>query len=306
MSHESRKVFTFVLKIISDRTGFFFWLFIRFVSAFLPLVTIYLYSLIIGQLENKAGLYTLFLTILLTFIIRLIDNYLRILSVARLEKAISDISFDIHNFFLSDLKSDSTENRHAAVQAIRNFSDAASVTLNLIKQPGVDSFVNLIFIPVILFVADFPSFIISLAYIAIYFLIDTYTTQRYSELKDIQNFKTEAYYAKLQDSNDFDLEQTSYTRHFRRLCKWSFVEWFNLQNTAVFFYCLNLFYMIYLVAIGQSDIAHLVLVVGYISQIQTYLNSFSQIKDSLADMNVGLKHLAKNKTISSVSLEDLI
>lgn len=306
MSRESRKVFAFVLKIVSNRRGFFFWLFIRFISAFLPLITIYLYSHIVEQLEKKVDFSFLILTIILTLIVRLVDNYLRILSVTRLEKAISDISFDVHNFFLSDLEPESQEDRHAAVQAIRNFSDAASVTLNLIKQPGVDSLVNLVFIPVILFVVDFPSFVISLAYIAVYSLIDTYTTQRYSELKDIQNSKTEAYYAKLQDSNDFDLEQTSFTRHFNRLCKWGFVEWFNLQNISVIFYCLNLFYMIYLVASGQADISHLVLVIGYVSQIQTYLNSFSQIKDSLADMSVGLKHLAKNKTISAVSLEDLI
>jgi len=45
---------------------------------------------------------------------------------------------------------------------------------------------------------------------------------------------------------------------------------------------------------------------GYATQTQTFLNSFSQIKDSLTDMNVGLKHLAKNQSISSVNLEDLI
>lgn len=306
MNRETRKVFTFVLKIISNRTGLFFWTFVRFISAILPLFTIYLYSLVIKQLELKVSLSTVVFTVILTFLVRLVDNYLRILSVTRLEKVISDIGFDIHNFFLSDLESDSKEARHAAVQAIRNFSDASSITLNFIKQPGVDSAVSFLIIPVILFAVDFPSFVITIAYVSVYFLIDSYTTQRYSELKDIQNSKTEAYYAKLQDSNDFDLEQTSFTRHFNRLCKWGFTEWFALQNSAVFFYCLNLLYLVYAVSTGQRDISHLVLVMGYTTQTQTFLNSFSQIKDSLTDMDVGLRHLAKNQTISSVSLEDLI
>lgn len=306
MSRETRKVFKFVLKIISNRTGLFFWLSIRFISAILPLITIYLYSLVVKQLETKLSLSTVILTVLLTFIVRIVDNYTRLLSISRLENVISNIGFDIHNYFLSDLDSKSKEDRHAAVQAIRNFSDASSVTLNLIKQPGVDSVVSFLFIPFILLSQDFPSFIMTLAYVAVYTAIDTYTTQRYSELKDIQNSKTEAYYAKLQDSNDFDLEQTSYNRHFNRLCKWSFTEWFALQNSAVFFYCLNLLYLVYMVSTNQKDISDLVLIMGYITQTQTFLNSFSQIKDSLTDMSVGLKHLAKNEAISAIDLDDLI
>ncbi len=306
MSRDSRKVFSFVLKIISDRWGLFFWLFVRFVSAILPLVTIYLYSLVVGQLEKKLSLSLLTLTILATFIVRIVDNYLRLLSISKLEIVISNISFDIHNYFLSDLDSKSKEDRHAAVQAVRNFSDASSVTLNLIKQPGVDSIVSFIFIPFILLFQDFPSFVITVAYIAVYFSIDTYTTQRYSELKDIQNTKTEAYYAKLQDSNDFDLEQTAYTRHFDRLSRWGTTEWFSLQNSAVFFYCLNLFYLVYQVSLGQQSLSGLVLVMGYVSQTQTFLNSFSQILDSLTDMSVGLKHLAKNPVVSVIDLDDLI
>lgn len=306
MSHETRKVFAFVLKIISNRSGLFFWTFVRFVSAILPLVTIYLYSLVVEQLETRQTLSVVVLTVIVTFIVRILDNYLRLISITRLEDVISNIGFDIHNFFLSDLESKNKEERHAAVQAVRNFSDASSVTLNLIKQPGIDSVVSFLFIPIILLTQDFPSFIMTLAYVAIYTAVDSYTTQRYSELKDIQNSKTEAYYAKLQDSNDFDLEQTSYNRHFTRLTKWGFTEWFAIQNIAVFFYCLNLLYLIYVVTTGEREISHLVLVMGYVSQTQTFLNSFSQIKDSLTDMNIGLRHLAKNQTISSVSLEDLI
>jgi len=306
MSRETRKVFAFVLKIISNRSGLFFWAFVRFISATLPLITIYLYSLIIKQLELKLSLSTVIITVIITFVVRLFDNYIRLLSVSRLDAIISNINFDIHNFFLYAYKPESREDRHATVQAIRNFSDASNITLNLIKQPGIDSAVSLIFIPFILFAIDFPSFVITIASIIIYYFIDIFTTQRYSQLKDILNSKTEAYYAKLQDSNDYDLEQISYTRHFNRVAKWSFAEWSLLQNSAVIFYCLNLFYLVYQVSISAKDISELILIMGYVTQTQVFLNSFSNIKDSFTDMNVGLQHLAKNKTISSIDLDDLI
>ncbi|HWS49084.1 MAG TPA: hypothetical protein VN174_03490, partial [Candidatus Methanoperedens sp.] len=300
MNPETRKVFSFVLKITTDKTGLFFWSFIRFLSAILPLITIYLYSLVIQQLEQKSPFSTVMLVVAITLAVRIFDNYLRLISITRLEHIISNIGFDIHNFFLKDLHSESKEDRHAAVQAIRNFSEASSFTLNLIKQPGIDSVVQFLFIPVILFFIDFQSFIIIVAYVLTYVFIDYYTTQRYAELKDIQNSKTEAYYAKLIDSNDFDLEQNSYTRHHKRLTKWGFTEWFFLQNSAVIFYCVSLLYLIYSVYSGQKDISGLVLVMGYVTQTQTFLNSFSNIKDSLTDMNVGLRHLAKNNTISAI------
>jgi hypothetical protein len=61
-----------------------------------------------------------------------------------------------------------------------------------------------------------------------------------------------------------------------------------------------------MVSTNQKDLSDLVLIIGYVTQTQTFLNSFSQIKDSLTDMSVGLKHLAKNEAISAVNLEDLI
>ena len=152
MSRETRKVFVFVLKIISDRTGLFFWSFVRFISAILPLVTIYLYSLVIKQLESKLSLSTVIITVIIILIVRFLDNYLRLLSTSNLDDIISNISFDIHNFFLVDYKAESKEDRHATIQAVRNFADASSVTLSLMKQPGIDSVVSFLIIPFILFV----------------------------------------------------------------------------------------------------------------------------------------------------------
>ncbi len=295
-----------IFKIIQDKPRFLFWFFIRFLSSLLPLLTIYLYSRVIENIETKVVFSTLFFLILIILLVRLVDNFLRLKSIFKLDECISDISFDIHNFFTKDLHTKDKEERHQSIQAIRNFSDASAMTLTLFRQPGIDSIVSLSIIPAILWFVDLRVFVLEMVYIVIYMIIDYYTTQKYVKLRDLQNTKTETYYGKLQESNDVELEQKSFTRHFTRLSNWNFTEWFVLQNGAVFFYCLILAYSIIAVYSGTKQISDIVLIMGYVSSTQTYLNSFSDIKDSLADMTVAVDHLAKNKSISVIDLDDLV
>lgn len=295
-----------IFKIISNKSRFLFWFFVRFISSLLPLLTIYLYSQVVGNIEHKTKLESILTLVLIIFIVRIVDNFFRLRSICKLEECISNIGFDIHNFFIKDLKTENKEERHQSVQAIRNFSDASSLTLMLFRQPGIDSIVSLIIIPIVLFFVDKNIFILEFTYISIYLLIDYYTTQRYVKLRDIQNTKVENYFAKLQETNDIDLEQKTFTRHFTRLSNWSFLEWFSIQNSAVFFYSLILAYCILSIDSGSKEISDLVLVMGYVSSTQTHLNSLSEIKDNLANMNVAIDHLARNKNISVIDLDDLI
>lgn len=306
MDHRSYRVISFILALATNKGSFFFWLFVRFISAILPLITIYQFSLIIKLLENSEPFSNIVWSLVWILVVRILDNFLRLRSITQLEYEISSISFDIHNFFLSDLKAETKFERHEIVQSIRNFADASTVTLNLIKQPGIDSVVSLCLIPPILFFLDFRIFVLNFAYIFIYMAIDSYTTQRYARLKDILNTHTETYYAKLQESNDFDLEQKSWSRHFHRITRWSDFEWSLLQNTAVIFYSTILLYLIYLVTQGSIQVSDLVLIIGYVTQTQVLLNSITNIKDSLTDMLVGLERLAKNSSVSVIDLDDLI
>ena len=295
-----------IFKIIQDKPRFLFWFFVRFISSLLPLLTIYLYSRVIENIESKVVFSTLFFLVLIILLVRLVDNFLRLKSIFKLDECISDISFDIHNYFIKDLHIKNQEERHQSIQAIRNFADASSMTLTLFRQPGIDSIVSLSIIPVILWFVDGRVFVLEIVYILIYMIIDYYTTQKYVKLRDLQNTKIETYYGKLQESNDVELEQKTFTRHFSRLSNWNFTEWFILQNSAVFFYCLILGYSIIAVYSGVKQISDVVLIMGYVTSTQTYLNSFSDIKDSLADMTVAVDHLAKNKSISIIDLDDLV
>lgn len=306
MKPRAHKVIGFIYQVSVRKSALFFWLLVRFVSAILPLITIYQFSNIIRQIENSQTIDQILKSVIWLFIVRVADNFLRLKSITRLEHEIANVSFDIHNYFLTTLKTGTKEARSAAVQSIRNFADASSGTLNLIKQPGIDSLVSFLFIPVILYSLDFRTFVLTIAYILTYLVIDHYTTEHYAELKDHLNYKTETYYAKLQESDDFDLEQKAWTRHFNRLAHWGFTEWSTLQNTSVFFYSLILFYLILATASGIHQVSHIVLVMGYVSQTQVFLNSFSSIHDSLTDMLVGLERLAANQDVSTISLDDLI
>lgn len=295
-----------IFKIIQNKSRFLFWIFIRFLSALLPLLSIYLFSLAIKYLETQAIFSTVFFLMILILVVKIVDNFTRLKSLFKLDECISDIGFDIHNYFSQDLKTETKIDRHQSVQAIRNFSDASTITLRLFRQPGIDSVVSLIAVPTILFIVDFKIFVLEIAYILIYLLIDHYTTQKYVKFRDIQNTKIEDYYAKFQESNDVDLEQKTFTRHFTRLSNWNFIEWFLLQNTAVFFYTLIFAYSVIAVLSGQKNISDIVLIMGYVTSTQTFLNSFSEIKDSLADMTVAVDHLAKNKYVSAIDLDDLV
>lgn len=305
MSKKTRQVVKLIFQIIENKPVFIFWIVIRLISAFFPLITIYLFSKIINLIEIKADLSSVLFTILTIFIIRIVDNFTRIKSITRLDACIVNITFNIQNFFIKDIKTESKLDRLESIQAIRNFSDATAWTLRLFRQPGIDSIISLISIPIILFIVDFKVFILGLSYIIIYYFIDHYTTQRYINLKDIQNTKTEVYYGKLQETNDVDLEQKTFSRHFSRLINWTFAEWFTLQNTAVFFYALIFVYLIISVSNGSKLISDLVLIMSYINATQSNLNSFSEIKDSLADTSVAINHLAENKSITAITFDDL-
>jgi hypothetical protein len=295
-----------IFKIIQDKKRFLFWFFIRFISSLLPLLTIYLYSRVIENIENKVVFSVLFFLVLIILLVRLVDNFLRLKSIYKLDECISNIGFDSHNFFIKDLRPANKEDRHQSIQAIRNFSDASSIALTLFRQPGIDSIVSLTIIPIILWFVDLRVFVLEIVYILVYLLIDYYTTQKYVKLRDTQNTKIENYYGKLQESNDVELEQKTFTRHFVRLSNWNFIEWFLIQNSAIFFYCLILGYSIISVYSGYKQISDIVLIMGYVASTQSYLNSFSEIKDNLADMTVAIDHLAKNKSISVIDLDDLV
>lgn len=305
MIKKTRFAISLVFKIIQNKKRFFFWLTIRLFSALLPLLSTYLFSKVIADIENKTVFSSIFFLILLILIVRIIDNISRLRSIFKLDECISDIGFDIHNYFVKDLAAETKEERHKSIQAIRNFADAANVTLSLFRQPGIDSLVSLLIIPVILFFVDFKVFVLEISYILVYMVIDHYTTQKYSQYRSLQNTKIENYYGKLQETNDMELEQKTFTRHFTRLSNWNFIEWSLLQNTAVFFYTLILAYCIIAVFSGYKQISDVVLIMGYITSTQSFLNSFSDIKDSLTNTTVAVEHLAKNKSIAVLDFNDL-
>jgi len=302
---QNKRIFKLIVDLIDHKAPLFFWYLVRVFSALLPLYTIYLFGQAIKLLENHASIKQLFCHLLLILFIRLLDNFTRLISVHKIEYLIFEIEFSIHQFLLLGLKAKNKQKRHQTVQAVRNFSEAVRNTFAIIRQPGIDGLVSFISIPIILYFLDFKVFIAEIAYVVTYYFIDIYTTERYSRLRNKQNAYTETYYARLQDSNKVSKERQSFLSHLKKLCNWGFWEWNYLQDTAVIFYSLILFYLIYTVSIGQKQISDLVLIMGYITSTQAFLNNISSIKDRLADTKVALTRLASNKSVPSVNFSDL-
>ena len=306
MSKETRSTLRCILTFVTNKNGFFFWFFIRLLSAVLPLYTIYLFGQSVKLLEDHALPSELILNITLILFVRLIDNYTRLLSIHKLEYLINQTEFAVHQILLAGLKSKTKHERHQNIQAVRNLSEAVRTALYVIRQPGLDSLVSFIMTPIILYFLDFKVFIFVNVYILVYHFIDIFTTERYSRLKDIQNAYTEKYFAKLQDTNDVRTELSAYSKNYLKLCNWGFWEWTLLQNTAVIFHVAILFYLIYSVSLGQKQISDLILIMGYVGNTQIFLNNLSTIKDTLTDTNVALLRLAKNRHISAINLSDLV
>jgi hypothetical protein len=302
---QNKKIFRLILDLIDHKGALAFWYIIRLLSALLPLYSIYLFSLAIKLLETHAPLTHLFYHLLLILFIRLLDNYSRLISIYKLEHLIFNIEFSIHQFLLFGIKAKNKNERHKIIQAVRNFSEAVRNTFAIVRQPGIDGLVSFISTPIILIFLDFRVFVAEMAYIAIYCFVDVYTTQRYSRFRNVQNLHTEKYYAHLQDSNHVETERRQFLNHLKKMCNWGFLEWNFLQGTAVFFYSLILFYLVYTVSIGQNQISDLILIMGYITNTQVFLNNLSSIKDILADTKVALTRLAKNRSISAVNFSDL-
>ncbi len=302
---QNRNLFKLILELVEHKRALFFWYFIRLLSALLPLYTIYLFAGVIKLLETGAPFPQLVQLLLLILFIRVLDNLSRLLSIHELEYYIQQTELSIHQFLTFGLKTQPKSKRHQIIQAIRNFGEAVRTTLFVIRQPGLDGLVSFVTVPIILFFIDFQVFILNLVYMIVYYFIDIYTTERYARLKNVQNSHNEAYYARLQDSNHAKIERRSFLDHLKKLCRWGFIEWNLLQNAAVFFYVLILFYLSRQVFSGQKQISDLVLLMGYVTTTQTFLNNISSIKDGLADAKVALTRLAQNPSISTTNLPDL-
>jgi ABC-type multidrug transport system fused ATPase/permease subunit len=306
MINQNRELIKFILKLISNKTSFVLWFFVRFISAFLPLLSIYLYSQTINLIENKSDFSSIIFLCLFILFIHTLDNFTRLLSISKLQNIFSNTEFNIHRFFMIGLRSKDKNIRHEAIQSIRNFAESVRLTLQMLRQPGVDSIVSLLVIPCILFLLDFRVFIIYIAYVVTYSWIDFHTTEKYSKLKNVQNLRTERYYGKFQETNDVVLEEKRYALQFKKLCVWYFKEWFSLQSIAVTFYSIILFYLVFSVSIGVKSISSLILIMGYITQTQKHLNSFSNVKDRLADVRVALIRLSKSKKALNIDISDLV
>lgn len=301
---QDRALIKIILDLVEHKYALVFWYFVRLLSALLPLYTIYLFGQSIRLLEQNAEPRRLLNQILLVFLVRFVDNISRLLSIHCLEYYIQQTELSIHQFLIFGLKTKPKNLRHQTIQAIRNFGEAIRTTLFMIRQPGLDGLVSFVAVPVILYFLDFKVFILNLAYMIIYYTIDVFTTERYAKLKNTQNSFNEAYYARLQDSNNVQNQRASFLSHLKKLCRWGFVEWNLLQNTAVFFYVLILSYLLSSVHLGQKQISDLVLIIGYISTTQVFLNNISSIKDCLADSKVALSRLSQSKSYS-VDFSDL-
>lgn len=306
MTAKTREVIKFILKLISNKTMFLFWLFVRLLVSLIPLYTIYLFSRLVNLLITFAPVQQVSNIVLIFAVMFFAENFFKHKANIKLQEIFSNTEFSIHRFLTIGLRTKNKDLRHEAIQSIRNFAEAVRHTLEILRQPGLDSIVSLLITPVILFFIRPLYFWIVIPYIIIYYLFDCYTTRRYTKFKDVQNARVEAYYAKLQDSNNITEEEKKFNHAHNALCKWSFLEWFNLSNISLFFYLTIIILTLISIVKGHRPVSDIVMVRGYLVLIDANLLSLSVVKDRLTDTRVALDRLSRSKKFLSIDLSDLM
>lgn len=306
MSKETRQAIKLILNFISGKQTFYFWLSIRALSVLLPPISLYLFSRVIHCLEFKCPTTDTQGLLFFTIISYVIYNFLKVISMHRLHFLTNRAECDIQGYLVDGLHTKTNKKRHTLIQSIRNFSEAARQTMEVLLNPGIDGIVSLFYLPILVLLTDFRVFIIQGAFILVYYFTDIYTTDHYKRRRDELDKSIEDYYAKLQDSNTVDTENTHLILNYASLSHWNIIEWLTLDNIATVFYGLSLVYLVASYLNGEKEVSQIILLASYFTSTRVFMEAITSVKDKLTDTKVALRRLLRSKHYLSLDFEDLV
>lgn len=306
MTKESRQVALLILRFIEERRNFIFFLLLRIISVLIPPLSVNFFTKSLHCIETNCGQTTLITQLAITISSLFVANTLREISLHNIQYLINKAECDVQSVLIAGFNSKTTKTRHVLIQSMRNFSEAARTTMESLLGPGIDGLVLLIYIPFLTFFVDFRIFIIQIAYICLFYFVDVYTTDKYKDRRDDLDKNIENYYAKLQDSNKIDEENTALVNGYQNIYTFTMWEWLSLQNINAFFYSSILVFLIISLQNKEKQISDVVLLTSYLASTQSFLVTLSQVRDKLTDTKVALRRLLKSRAYNSVGFEDLM
>jgi ABC-type multidrug transport system fused ATPase/permease subunit len=298
-AQEIQKVLVNALK----NKKFVFWMFIRLVSAFGPLLATYLFSRGIDALETHGDISIVMREFGLLLLVWSTEHFTRVGSKTRLSIVTEVALIEIQERLVTKVEK-TIPNRKEIIQSIRNVTQALRNFSTHFRDNAISGLVSFVSIPVILYFIDKRIFGFELMLMGFYLVVTLIFAKIYEKRYELFDKSREYYYGKIQSSNEVE-EEAEYVRHrIRQVEDVQFFQWASLQNIIA----VSQFIVLYIISkdiiAGTKHISDLVLIFGYTTSTGTFLNGITGMIERLMQVKAGIERLVvvsnKEKPVSSL------
>lgn len=239
---------------------------------------------------------------------KILEDFIRLRAKHGIQTVGSKLRINLVNFFSQETEIRSNVKTGEAVQRIKIVNDNISSATSYYKNSFLGIPVDLIAIPIIFFGMS-PSYLyLLLTYIAIYLVIDRFTTSYY--LQEAQEYfsASETFWGTLyrktpdvwrgREERDIvgkkiDQEAQDLEKEIITMDRANVIRWTALQAISSFFKGLSLVLVFWRITQGETAIGDLVLVLSYISRTQSNLNKITSSNKLISELRMSLKRLGE-------------
>lgn len=278
-----------------------FWVLVRILSAFGPLIATYLFADAVSAIENAKPVTLVLQVVGLLLLVECCEHLLRLSSKTRISGYTESVLIDIHEDLAKDFVVDSPH-RKELIQAFRNYTKAIRDLVTYLYNNGLQGFVSFAFIPVILFFIDIKIFFIQIILMLFYMIVTLWFARLYE--KKYENFdkSREYYFAALIERNNVEAEASYIRKNSFVVENVTFFNWFTLQNIISFVSVLIFVLVVRDIYNGTKQIADLILIVGYSKETKVFLNDISGSIEKLMQVKAGAERVVAISKKESLSI----
>ncbi len=269
---------------------FLMWLLVLIISATGPLITTYIFSRGVNALETNQSLKSVVMIFFLFLGVSMVEAVIRIAAKTRLHWFIETKLIRLQEGFIKTVKIRS-KHRRPVVQSVRNLTRAVQTFSNYFINSGVAGLVSFISVPFILYFVDKQVFFVEMALILVYLVVTYFFAVKYEKQFERYDESRERYFIRMQKSNKLGQRGRRMGEAIARLQDIRFFEWVSVQNTILVFQFIITFMVVVDIVNGYKGISDLVLIIGYVTQSQRFLNSVTGDINRLMQVRAGIERL---------------
>jgi len=251
----------------------------------------------------------------LMLINKVLEDIIRLRSKYGLETIATELKIKLAIYLTEETKIRKNVKTGEAVQAIKTASETVETLMMFYKESVLQLPVNFIVIPMVLLKANVDYLFIFIVFAALYLLIEYFASKSYrrrleSYLKSAEVFWGTTYrkapdiWRKREKINGFSRQIESQgkkldrsTDAFLNTNNWRWIATQTLSSAAI---GLSILFIIYKTINGSASIGDLILVTGYLSQVQGSLNIVSSGISYFSQTKLALNRLYKAIEFKSI------